>query len=199
MPGRHNAENAAAASALACSLGIDPCVIASALSEFSGIPRRAQRIADIGGAAVYYDYGHHPKEIELTIDTLKKMRYNKIAVVFAPHTYSRTRALLDDFASVLATASVSFILPIFGAREKADGIGASTLAARIRERGGVALFKENELEQIFKGDHDCILLSGAGDLSEIKQRIENYEEDHSACSTRADLDSRSSNDNSGRG
>ena len=180
IPGEHNVRNAAAAAVVALKLGIPDKAIVRALSEFSGIPRRLERIGEVNSAHVYYDYGHHPKEILTTLDTLKKMRYNNIAVVFAPHTFSRTAALLEDFAMALSEARKTVVLSIFGAREVSGSVSEADLVFRINAHGGRASLSDG-LDSIFEEDLDCILLLGAGDLTQIRQRIEEYEKNYSSC------------------
>ena len=197
-PGQHNAENIAAATALCTVLGVDHSVIVRALSRFSGIPRRLELLCRYAGSEVYYDYAHHPKEIFMTLDTLKKMSYNRIAVVFAPHTYSRTRTFLKDFAKVLSSVRAAFILPIYGARESSGEVDEGSLVSEINSLGGNAYLTDGENFALADG-FDCILLLGAGDLTKIKRRIVAYEKDHSSCGARPDRSSRNNGDSNGRG
>lgn len=193
IPGEHNARNAAAAATLAITLGVPSDAIVRALSEFRGIPRRLELIGKVNSARVYYDYGHHPKEILTTLDTLKKMRYNNIAVVFAPHTFSRTEALFEDFAAALSGAGKTVILSIFGAREMRGNVSEGDLASRINALGGCAVLSE-DLDSIFEEAFDCILLLGAGDLTQIRQRIKEYEKNHSSYGSCTDSDRRNNRD-----
>lgn len=181
-PGRHNAENAAVAAAVASELGVPWDVIAAALGEFSGIKRRLERIATLKGVPVIYDYAHHPKEIHAAIDTLEKMRYNKIAVVFRPHTYTRTAAFFDELAAALARCRYAYIAEIYAAREEPiPFVDAEALARRVTELGGSARAIETDIsiEQL-PSDMDCLVLMGAGDLTKIKKRITEYEK---SCDT----------------
>lgn len=181
-PGRHNAENAAVAAAVSMELGVPWEIIAEALSEFSGIKRRLERIATLDGVPVIYDYAHHPKEIHAAIDTLEKMRYNKIAVVFRPHTYTRTSAFFDELAAALARCRYAFIAEIYAAREEPiPFVDAAALARRVTELGGSARAIDTDISIAeLPSDMDCLVLMGAGDLTKIKKRITEYEK---SCDT----------------
>ncbi|MBR2931109.1 MAG: UDP-N-acetylmuramate--L-alanine ligase [Clostridia bacterium] len=130
-PGEHNVRNATAVLAAADTLGIPHSYIRTALAAFSGIGRRLEPIARGKGITLYYDYAHHPKEIEATLRTLGEL-YGRVAVVFTPHTYTRTRDLFDGFATSLALAEKAFIADIFPAREEPiPGVDSRRLAAAI--------------------------------------------------------------------
>ncbi len=172
--GAFNVTNAAAAAIAAISCGISSETIAKALSEFKGIPRRIEFLHNYKNADVFYDYAHHPKEISATKDALISMGYNNICVIFAPHTYTRTKTFFNEFARELSEFSYAFITDIYGARENPIvGVSASSLAAAVRENGGRSeTVCDGNVKELLEGSSfDCIVLMGAGDLENIKKQI----------------------------
>ena len=106
VPGRHNAGNAMAAIALACTMGISTDAIIRGLDAFHGANRRFQYKGTVDGVTIIDDYAHHPTEIRATLTAAQKYPHKRLVLVFQPHTYSRTKAFLDDFAEVLSMADV---------------------------------------------------------------------------------------------
>ena len=175
VPGRFNAENAVAAAVAALKLGVSEAAVSDALSGFHGIPRRLELISKKRGADIYYDYAHHPKEIEALSAAFTAIGYKNICAVFAPHTYSRTKSFLDEFARALAGFAAAYVTDIYGAREGAIvGVSSAALAESVRAAGGkaYALANEESLDKILSEGYDCIVLMGAGDLDKIKKKIE---------------------------
>ena len=175
--GAHNASNAAAAAIAAHTAGIDPELIACALSGFCGIGRRLEYLKDICGCAVYYDYAHHPTEIAALRQALRDMGKCRIGAVFAPHTYSRTEYFLDSFAYELALFDRAFIAEVYAAREPVrTDISNRLLAERTNAKGGNATVLD--IGEIFKyimeNKPDALVLVGAGELEKIKKAIEVY-------------------------
>ena len=121
VPGRHNVRNALAALAVANWHGIQPKRAAAMLRDFEGAGRRFELIGEAGGVIVIDDYAHHPTEIAATLSAAR-LRYptRRIWAVFQPHTYSRTQALLADFAHSFDDADQVIVLDIYAAREKID-------------------------------------------------------------------------------
>lgn len=119
IPGIHNVLNALACICLCNEYGINKKDIKTALSKFTGAHRRFEYKGKIDNkASVYDDYGHHPTEILATANSLSNKKYNESWVIFQPHTYSRTKNLLDDFANALINFDHIVILDIYAAREK---------------------------------------------------------------------------------
>lgn len=175
VPGRFNAENAVAAAVTALKLGISEEAVSEALRTFSGIPRRLEYLGKRRGTDIYYDYAHHPKEIAALYDALDSMGYRNICAVFAPHTYSRTKSFLDEFAIALARFASVYVTDIYGARESAIvGVSSASLADAVRLAGGeaYALANEENIEEILSKEYDCLVLTGAGDLATIKKKAE---------------------------
>ncbi len=118
VPGYFNVLNSLAAISVACELQIDKKYIKNALENFHGAQRRFEFKGIFRGAKIFDDYAHHPNEIKETISAVKKMSYNNLWCVFQPHTYTRTKMFLDDFAKVLCNAGNVILANIYAAREK---------------------------------------------------------------------------------
>ena len=132
VPGRHNVYNALAMCCCVRPLGLTPADAERAAAEFKGTGRRFEIKGECNGAVVVDDYAHHPAEMAATLDTARRMGYDRIIAVHQPFTYSRTKELMDDFAAVLNTADVSVLLPIMGSREVDDGsVSTADLAAKV--------------------------------------------------------------------
>ena len=133
VPGVHNVQNALAALVVADRLSLPPEQTRATLAGFSGVARRFEVKGEVGGISVVDDYAHHPTEIKVTL-TAARTRYRDrpIWAVFQPHTYSRTHALLDDFAAVFSDANHVIIVDVFAAREADEGlVNSQHLVARV--------------------------------------------------------------------
>ena len=172
----HNVRNALAAIAVADELQIGDEAVVRALESFEGIDRRFQILGDVktraGTVMLVDDYGHHPTEIAATLAAAKAgWPGHRVVLVFQPHRYSRTRDLLDDFASVLSDADVLVLLDVYAAGEEPiAGADGRAVARAVRSRGSVEpVFVESlqELPPILEdllADGDLILTMGAGDI-----------------------------------
>lgn len=174
VPGMHNVLNALACIALCTEYGIDKKYIKSALLKFTGAHRRFEfkgKVKNI--ASVYDDYGHHPTEIVATAKSLMNKKYNKSWVIFQPHTYSRTKTLLTDFAKALLNFDNIIILDIYAARENNTyGITSKDLADKINSLGKEAKYIPNfdECVKYVKEnvqENDIIMTLGAGTVTQI--------------------------------
>ena len=176
IPGEFNVQNAVAAIIAARYVGIPDALIGEALRKFSGIGRRLELLGKRSGFDLYYDYAHHPREIEATERALRDMGYLKIAAVFSPHTYSRTKTLFDGFVSALSRFDSVLITDIYGAREcPIVGVSSYSLAEAVRRQGKDAraiCLNEDILPYISFEKYDCLVLMGAGDLDIIKRKTE---------------------------
>ena len=176
LTGKHNVLNATAAIGIAWELGVSSAAIVQALAEFSGIGRRCQISEDLqvaGGKIMHIDdYGHHPKEIAATLDGIREAWPDKrLAVLFQPHRYTRTRDLFEDFTQVLADVDQLILLEVYPAGEAyikdADG---RALARSIRARGKVDPVFVEDLEGLDEvvdkvlEDGDIFLTLGAGSI-----------------------------------
>ncbi|HEU4617197.1 MAG TPA: UDP-N-acetylmuramate--L-alanine ligase [Gammaproteobacteria bacterium] len=179
LPGKHNVLNALAAIAVAAELEIDPAAVQRALAGFSGIDRRLQVVGSVttqrGPVTFVDDYGHHPTEIEATLAAARDAwPGRRIVVVFQPHRYTRTHALLDDFARVLSTVEALVLTSVYSAGEAPiSGADSKSLARAIRARGAVEpiLVEEPDdvpdvLANLLQGD-DVVLTLGAGNIGAL--------------------------------
>ena len=144
------------------------------LNEFCGAKRRFELKANLGNnILVYDDYSHHPTEIKATLAAAKQKHPNKIIAIFQPHTYSRTKELLDDFSSAFFDADVVIMPNIYAAREIDDGsISSKDLVKRLKEQNLDAHYIEDfsEIVKYVKSiaqPNDIILTLGAGDVTKI--------------------------------
>ncbi|MCD8104918.1 MAG: UDP-N-acetylmuramate--L-alanine ligase [Lachnospiraceae bacterium] len=177
VPGEHNIGNAAAAIACADLLGISGECAAKGFLGFSGTDRRFQKKGVVGGVTVIDDYAHHPTEIRATLSTAKKYPASRIWCVFQPHTYSRTKALLNEFADALSLSDKVVLADIYAARETDSlGVSSSLLRQKVEEAGTEAwyfpTFDEIEtflLEKCAPGD--LLITMGAGDVWMIGDRL----------------------------
>lgn len=174
VPGIHNVSNALATISLSIMYGINFKYIKSALSKFTGAHRRFEFKGKIDNkASVYDDYGHHPTEILATINALKNKEFNKSWVIFQPHTYSRTKNLLDDFANALINFDNIIVLDIYAAREKNTyGITSEDLVNRIKSIGKESKYIPgfNDCVKYVKDNvqkDDIVITLGAGTVTQI--------------------------------
>jgi len=176
LPGLHNVRNALAAIAVAGELQVSDQALVTALEKFEGIDRRFQNYGDIrtrnGKVMLVDDYGHHPTEIAATVAAARAgWPGRRVVLVFQPHRYTRTRDLLDDFATVLSDADVLVLLEVYAAGEAPiSGADSRAIARAVRSRGAVEpVFVESldKLVPVLNGilaDGDLVLTMGAGDI-----------------------------------
>ena len=133
VPGYHNIYNALATFAVCDLCDIPHEKICAYISDFAGTLRRFEYKGEAGGASVYIDYAHHPRELAAAISTAKDMaKGKKVVAIFEPHTYSRTKEHFDEFIDVLSKADTAILVDIYAAREKSDGtVSSEMLADRI--------------------------------------------------------------------
>jgi UDP-N-acetylmuramate--alanine ligase len=179
LPGIHNVRNALAAIAVAQELQIADDAVVAALENFEGIDRRFQNQGEVetanGRVMLVDDYGHHPTEIAATLSAARAGWPNKrIVLAFQPHRYTRTRDLLDDFATVLSGADVLILLEVYAAGEDPiAGADGRAIARAVRSRGNVEpIFVEelDDLAGVMEGlltDGDLVLTMGAGDIGAL--------------------------------
>ena len=177
LPGLHNVRNALAAIAVADELQIGDDAVVAALEKFEGIDRRFQNLGEIqtsaGRVLLIDDYGHHPTEIAATLAAAKAgYPDRRVVLVFQPHRYSRTRDLMDDFATVLSEADALVLLDVYAAGEEPiAGADGRSIARAVRTRGAVEPVFVEMLEDLAPvledvlADGDLVLAMGAGDIS----------------------------------
>ena len=183
LPGLHNVRNALAAIAVAQELQIADQAVVEALENFEGIDRRFQIQGEIdtsnGRIMIVDDYGHHPTEIAATLEAARAGWPGKrIVLAFQPHRYSRTRDLMDDFATVLSEADVLILLEVYAAGEDPiAGADGRAIARAVRSRGVVEPIFVEELDSLVEvmdgvlADGDLVLTMGAGDIGVLAARL----------------------------
>lgn len=164
--GHHNAVNALAAAGVAWMMGIPGDVTSRGLASFHGPGRRLEYKGQFRGTDIYDDYAHHPGELAATLEAVRSMGYKRVILAFQPHTYTRTKALFDDFVRELSKADVVVLAEIYAARERNTiGISSKDLADQIpgaiycASLGQVTACLEELAEP-----KDMILTMGAGDI-----------------------------------
>ncbi len=190
LPGKHNALNATAAFAVAMEEGLDVESVNSALRKFEGIGRRFQDhgVFDIDAeretetsrnVMLIDDYGHHPKEVDVTFEAIRNgWPEKRLVTVFQPHRYSRTRDLYEDFVTVLSRTDVLLMLDVYPAGEQSiAGADARSLCRSIRSRGHVDpifIASLNELPAVLNDvlqDGDLLLTQGAGNIGAMAKYL----------------------------
>src|SRR3984957_7410045 len=178
IPGAHNVLNATAAIAVGLELEIPIETIREALGSFSGVDRRFQIRGTERGVTVIDDYGHHPTEIRATLAAARACQYKRIHVLFQPHRYTRTDALMDDFARAFHQADTVHVMDIYAASEEPiEGVTADALAARIRAFGHRSAHFVGSMEAGMESvvaeaqPGDAIVTLGAGSVSQAGEGI----------------------------
>ncbi len=164
--GKHNMINALAAMGAAWLLGIDGSVAADSLKDFHGAARRMQYKGNFNGADIYDDYAHHPGELAATIAAVRAASDRRLVVAFQPHTYTRTKALFDDFVRELRKADVVLLAEIYAARER-NTIGISSKQLQEKIPGSIYCETLPQVAETLKEiarPGDLIFTIGAGDI-----------------------------------
>lgn len=173
LPGRHNVENAVAASALATICGVSGEQLRAGLANFRGVHRRFELIADTGKVVYIDDYAHHPAELEACIRSARELYPGKtITGVFQPHLFSRTRDFADEFGRALSLLDHILLLPIYPARElPIAGVDSQMLLDKIPHLSKKLVEKDELLEELRSMDSGVILTMGAGDIDMLVRPI----------------------------
>lgn len=179
VPGEFNIYNALAALATCHQAGISFPSIALGLRNYTGAIRRFEYKGEINGITIYDDYAHHPTEITATLLAAQNMAFDRTVCIFQPHTYSRTKALLYEFAEALSNADFVILADIFAARETDTlGISSKDLLAAIEKTGTPCVYFDS-FEKIQKFilekcmHHDLLITMGAGDVVNIGNNLLN--------------------------
>ncbi|MCL2366278.1 MAG: UDP-N-acetylmuramate--L-alanine ligase [Oscillospiraceae bacterium] len=173
IPGVHNLKNALAAAAAAMAVGISPDAIERGLNGFEGVGRRFEYKGTFNGADIYDDYAHHPNELKVLLDAVESLDYERIILAFQPHTFSRTKALFDDFTRELQRPDVTFLSPIYAARESDDiSISSDDLAQVVSGAHSFVDFPEltDQIRAIAR-EGDIVLTVGAGDIFRVGEML----------------------------
>ena len=161
------------------------CLVAmrAGLESFTGVERRFQRIGEVNGVTIIYDYAHHPTEIEATLQAARSaFPERRIIAAFQPHLYTRTRDFHREFAKALSRADVAFLADLYPAREQPiDGVSSEMIASPMRDAGHAPLWEgpRSELAAALErvvARGDVVITIGAGDITrtgpELKALLE---------------------------
>jgi len=184
MPGRHNILNALAAIAVSSDEGLSDRAIVAGLKHFEGVKRRFQinqLKSDDKEMMLVDDYGHHPNEVDATIQAVRDGWPDKrLVMIFQPHRYSRTRDLYDDFVRVLSRVDLLILLDVYAAGEKRiTGSDSRSLSQSIRQRGDLDPIYVQSLDEAvqtlekIRKDGDIVLVQGAGNVNQVSKSILN--------------------------
>lgn len=186
LPGLHNVLNATAVTAICLQIGLDGQAIKNALKTFQGVDRRftLKGITKRHGAVIFDDYGHHPKEIQVTMQVARAKAKEKLIVVFQPQRFSRTKHLWDDFIQVLGQAPIDQLIltDIYPASEQPiDGISSQNLVAAIQKVNPTMQISyipfgqdgkqiTEKLESILT-QNDLLIFQGAGKVNQLAKDL----------------------------
>lgn len=177
VPGIHNVSNALASIALGMKMGLDAVTIQRGLLDFKGTDRRFQLKGKVGGVTIIDDYAHHPTEIKATLESAKNYPHKSVWCVFQPHTYTRTKALLDEFAQALTLADHVILAEIYAARETDTlGISSADIKDKISLLGTDCYYFPtfDEIENFLLtncSEGDLLITMGAGDVVKIGENL----------------------------
>lgn len=180
LPGRHNAYNALAATAVLHHVGLEPDEVSSALGAFAGARRRLTFKGAAGGVTVVDDFAHHPTEISASLRAIREYyRPERLLCVFQPHQHSRTRFLLKDFARSFNLADEIIVPDIYFVRDsekEKDHISSRDLVSQIRLNGGTPVYRQTfgEIVRHLKADlrgGDLLVTMGAGNIWQVADEI----------------------------
>ncbi|MDR2515145.1 MAG: UDP-N-acetylmuramate--L-alanine ligase [Christensenellaceae bacterium] len=180
VPGRLNALNALGALASARVLGLAFDEIAPALEKFGGAHRRFEHTGDVDGVTLYHDYGHNPEEFRSVVPIAAARAKGRLFVVCQPHTYSRTKALFDEYLTAFSGADEVLITDIYAAREKDPGdIHATQLVEAMQKEGVSAVYTkdfdgtESYLRARWKPG-DFVITLGCGNINLLNEQIQKH-------------------------
>jgi UDP-N-acetylmuramate--alanine ligase len=178
LTGRHNVLNTLAVLAVADELGVPLDVSREALASFAGVQRRFTVVAEVGGLTLVDDYGHHPAEIEATLEAARAAYANRLVVAFQPHRYTRTRDLFDQFTRAFNRADVLVVTEVYAAGEAAiDGATGRRLADEIRKHGHHRVIYEPDKAKVadriqsLAKPGDMVIALGAGDINQCLRAL----------------------------
>lgn len=175
LPGRHNVENAVAASAMALERGVDMVSLKDALDGFKGVQRRFDVVVETDQTVYIDDYAHHPEEIRAVITSARELYPGRrLAVVFQPHLYSRTRDFAAGFAEALSLADEVYLLDIYPARElPIEGVDSQLILRSVTCLQKRVVSREEILSMITDTAPQVLMTLGAGDIDQLINPIQN--------------------------
>lgn len=177
VPGMHNVSNALATIALATLMDLPKEEVLVGLRKFGGANRRFQYKGEVDGVTIIDDYAHHPTEIQATLSAASNYPHERLVLVFQPHTYTRTKAFLNEFAEVLSQVDILVLADIYAAREKNTiGISSKDLLSLVKEKGTECYYfpSFDEIEKFLLKNcmnGDLLITMGAGNVVEIGESL----------------------------
>lgn len=178
--GKHNVLNALVSVFVGLICGLEFDEIKSSIENFSGVERRSDYVGLVNGAFVFHDYAHHPKQIEKMVEVANRMKREKgkrLITIFEPHTFSRTKFLLEDFAKSFVGSDFVFLAPVYSAREdESEGLNSSHLLKEcqkfVKNTMLFELFKDivSEVKRVAK-EGDIVLVLGAGTIEKLSKML----------------------------
>jgi UDP-N-acetylmuramate--alanine ligase len=178
VPGAHNVLNATAAIAIALELDVPIEAIREGIAQYAGVDRRFQIKGVERGVSVIDDYGHHPSEIQATLAAARACNYKRVHVLFQPHRFTRTQALMDEFAQAFHQADSVYLLDIYAASETViPGVNSEELARRMKSYGHRNVYYVGPLADgidaiaAVANEGDAIITLGAGSVSQAGPAI----------------------------
>ena len=179
VPGLHNIKNALAAITVARELEVAFPVVAHALAAFSGVIRRFERKGERNGVVVYDDYAHHPTEVAATLAAARQAHPDRrLAVLFQPHLYTRTRDQAAAFGAAFLGSDLLFVTQVYGSREAPiPGITGELVVSEARSRGHRHVFSVPDREQVVAAleaeltEGDLLVTMGAGDVYRLGEQF----------------------------
>ena len=177
--GKHNVENALAAISVCLEVGIDYNAIYLGLKTFSNVRRRFELIGTYKKSLVIHDYAHHPTEILNTIKTTKEVFRKKVICIFQPHTYSRTKTLIESFSKCFDGLDCLYLLKTYSARERFEYLGSADYLKDTILKSGPSfavkgVFAKRHLIKNLKNEDLCgsvLLFLGAGDIEKLPVKL----------------------------
>lgn len=177
VPGKHNILNSLAAAALALHHNCSIEAIKNGLETFRGTGRRFEFKGKYNGADVFDDYAHHPTEIKTTLESCKNYNNKNVIAIFQPHTYTRTKALFDDFLTCFDNADKLILTDIYAAREKDNGLVSSKQLANALKDKGVNVEYISKFDDVINflkhnvNEDNLVITIGAGDVCNISSQL----------------------------
>ncbi len=177
LTGLHNVSNSLPAIALALKYGVPFKKICETLKKFTGTKRRFEFKGSIGDIKIYDDYAHHPSEIRATLTAAQKYERNRLITIFQPHTYTRTKALLPEFADALSLSDVVVLADIYAARETNTVSVSSDDIRLLLEKKGKEVYYFHTFDEIenflleFSTSGDLLITMGAGDIVNVGEEL----------------------------
>lgn len=175
--GLHNVYNATAAIIASIESDIEVDVIKKAIKTYTGVGRRFEKKGEYKGALVIDDYAHHPTEVKASLAAARHLKKDRLWIVFQPHTYSRTRALLDEFAESFYAADKVIVTDIYAAREPDPGdISSKNIVEKLYQNNVDAMYMPTfeEITEYLREnlrENDLLVTCGAGPVNKVGEAL----------------------------